>query len=143
MKSLTGRRDIIVQIEIWDRFDYTDSRGSDRWQIHPYNPRNNVNYTYEESSFAKRYPDHRVIVATHCYMRKKGRDTSCATSYKVAGNSGEQIWQKFIRNASLQQKNGLSKAEREALAQIVKAERSTSISGVMKAVRALRKGFKG
>ncbi|MEO1973744.1 MAG: putative collagen-binding domain-containing protein [Pirellulaceae bacterium] len=54
----TGRRDIIVQIEIWDRFDYTDSRGSNRWQIHPYNPRNNVNYTYEESSFAKRYPDH-------------------------------------------------------------------------------------
>lgn len=45
----------------------------------------------------KRHPDHRVIVATHCYMRKKQRDTSCATSYKVAGNSGEQMWQKFIR----------------------------------------------
>lgn len=45
----------------------------------------------------RRYPDHRVIVATHCYMRPKGRDTACATSYKIAGNSGEQIWQKFIR----------------------------------------------
>ena len=45
----------------------------------------------------KRHPDHRVIVATHCYMRPKGRDTGCATSYSVAGNSGEQIWQKFIR----------------------------------------------
>jgi predicted phosphodiesterase len=45
----------------------------------------------------KRYPDHRVIVATHCYMRPKGRDTACATSYKVAGNSGEQMWQKLIR----------------------------------------------
>ncbi len=45
----------------------------------------------------RRYPNHRVIVATHCYMRQKGRDTSCATSYKVAGNSGEQMWQKFIR----------------------------------------------
>ncbi|MCA9118799.1 MAG: hypothetical protein KDB11_01375 [Planctomycetales bacterium] len=54
----TRRRDIIVQIEIWDRFDYTDSGGSDRWQIHPYNPRNNVNYTYDESGFATRYPDH-------------------------------------------------------------------------------------
>ena len=52
-------------------------------------------------------------------------------------------WQKFIRNASLQQKNSLSKVERDALAQIVKAEKSTSLSGVMKAVRALRKGFKG
>lgn len=53
----TAKRSIFVQIEIWDRFDYTDS-GSNRWQIHPYNPRNNVNYTYDESSFATRYPDH-------------------------------------------------------------------------------------
>lgn len=58
MLSETGRREIIVQIEIWDRFDYTDSRGSDRWKKHPYNPSNNVNYTYEESGFAARYPDH-------------------------------------------------------------------------------------
>lgn len=48
------------------------------------------------SGVTKRYPDHRVIVATHCYMRPNGRDTACATSYKVAGNSGEQMWQKFI-----------------------------------------------
>ena len=56
---------------------------------------------------------------------------------------GVSPWQKFIRNASLQQKNGLSKAERDALAHIAKAERATSMSGVIKAVRALRKGFKG
>lgn len=54
----TGKRGIIVQIEVWDRFDYTDTGGADRWQIHPYNPKNNVNYTYEESGFAERYPDH-------------------------------------------------------------------------------------
>lgn len=46
---------------------------------------------------AKRYSDHRVIVATHCYMRPKERDTSCATAYKIKGNSGEQMWQKLIR----------------------------------------------
>lgn len=45
----------------------------------------------------ERHPDHRVIVATHCYMRPDGRDTNCATAYKVAGNSGEQVWQKLIR----------------------------------------------
>lgn len=45
----------------------------------------------------KRHPNHRVIVATHCYMRPKQRDTGCATAYNIAGNSGEQIWQKFIR----------------------------------------------
>lgn len=54
----TAEREIFVQIEVWDRFDYTDNGRSDRWQIHPYNPRNNVNYTYEESGFAPRYPDH-------------------------------------------------------------------------------------
>jgi hypothetical protein len=46
---------------------------------------------------AGRHPNHRVLVATHCYMRPLGRDTSCDTSYKVAGNSGEDIWQKLIR----------------------------------------------
>ena len=45
----------------------------------------------------KKYPDHRVIVATHCYMRLTGRDTDCASSYNIAGNSGEQMWQKLIR----------------------------------------------
>lgn len=54
----TSRRGIFVQIEIWDRFDYSDSGGGNRWQIHPYNPKNNVNYTYQESGFAERYPDH-------------------------------------------------------------------------------------
>jgi len=54
----TSRRHIFVQIEIWDRFDYTDLRGSNRWQIHPYNPSNNVNYTHEESGFAASYPAH-------------------------------------------------------------------------------------
>jgi hypothetical protein len=54
----TAKRHIIVQIEVWDRFDYTDTGGSDHWQNHPYNPQNNVNYTCEQSGFAKRYPDH-------------------------------------------------------------------------------------
>jgi len=58
MLRLTAEREIIVQIEVWDRFDYTDNRQADRWQRHPYNPKNNVNYTYEASGFAERYPDH-------------------------------------------------------------------------------------
>jgi hypothetical protein len=57
LKETAGRK-IFVQIEIWDRFDYTDSGGSDRWQNHPYNPANNVNYSYDDSGFARRYPDH-------------------------------------------------------------------------------------
>ena len=56
--SETAARRIFVQIEIWDRFDYVDNGGDERWQIHPYNPANNVNYTYEASGFEPRYPDH-------------------------------------------------------------------------------------
>jgi hypothetical protein len=51
---LTCERDIIVQIEVWDRFDYSQ----ERWKLHPYNPANNVNYTFEQSGFAPDYPDH-------------------------------------------------------------------------------------
>jgi hypothetical protein len=58
MLKETAKRRIFVQIEIWDRFDYTDSGGSGRWQIHPYNPKNNVNFSYEQSGFAERYADH-------------------------------------------------------------------------------------
>jgi hypothetical protein len=47
----TARRDIFVQIEVWDRFDYSQ----DNWPGHPYNPKNNVNYTGQESSLAAVY----------------------------------------------------------------------------------------
>jgi hypothetical protein len=30
-------------------------------------------------------------------MRPEGRDTVCASDYKIEGNSGEQTWQKLIR----------------------------------------------
>ena len=54
MLEWTEARDIIVQIEVWDRFDYS----RDNWIGHPYNPKNNVNYTHEESGLAAEYPDH-------------------------------------------------------------------------------------
>lgn len=50
----TAERQIFVQIEVWDRFDYA----REHWEPHPYNPRNNVNYTYQQSGFAEHYPDH-------------------------------------------------------------------------------------
>ncbi len=50
----TAKRDIIVQIEVWDRFDYS----RDNWPGHPYNPKNNINYTSKESTLAAKYPDH-------------------------------------------------------------------------------------
>jgi hypothetical protein len=54
MLRLTRDRGIIVQIEIWDRFDFF----GDNWKKHPYNPANNVNYPPQESGLAAEYPDH-------------------------------------------------------------------------------------
>ncbi len=50
----TAKRDIIVQIEIWDRFDYARNH----WPLHPYNPQNNINYSTETSGLELEYPDH-------------------------------------------------------------------------------------
>jgi hypothetical protein len=54
----TAERDIIVQIEVWDRFDYSDVRKSGNWDRNPYNPKNNINYTEKETGLAAAYPDH-------------------------------------------------------------------------------------
>lgn len=51
---LTAERGIIVQIEVWDRFDYSTKY----WPPHPYNPKNNINYSSEESGLAIDYPQH-------------------------------------------------------------------------------------
>jgi hypothetical protein len=67
--EMTARRDIVVQIEIWDRWDY----GADRephyraygWSAHPFNPKNNVNYTSERTGLPEQrwegYPIFRTI----------------------------------------------------------------------------------
>jgi len=54
MLAWTAERDIIVQIEVWDRFDYSTTN----WETSPWNPGNNVNYTYEQTGFATKYPQH-------------------------------------------------------------------------------------
>ncbi len=48
--KLTFDRDIIVQIEVWDPHDlYRDREPRGGWSKHPFNPRNNINYTAEET----------------------------------------------------------------------------------------------
>jgi len=45
-----------------------------------------------------KHPDYRTIIVTHSYLtRKKGQRTG-ADNYLVKGNSGEEIWEKFIRH---------------------------------------------
>ncbi|MBW8039104.1 MAG: hypothetical protein FVQ85_03795 [Planctomycetes bacterium] len=45
-------RDIIIQIEVWDRFDYSQ----DQWKNSPWCPANNINYTSEQTGLANNYP---------------------------------------------------------------------------------------
>jgi hypothetical protein len=54
----THQRQIMVQIELWDRFDYSDHGQIKHWQNHPYNPKNNINYSSWKSRLGMRYPDH-------------------------------------------------------------------------------------
>ena len=54
MLKWTAEREIFVQIEVWDRFDYS----THFWQISPWNPAKNVNYSYEDIGFEPEYPKH-------------------------------------------------------------------------------------
>ncbi|HPE74668.1 MAG TPA: hypothetical protein PLC80_01190 [Draconibacterium sp.] len=54
MLRWTSEREIFVQIEVWDRFDFS----RDNWEISPWNPACNINYSFEETGFSKEYPLH-------------------------------------------------------------------------------------
>lgn len=47
----TARRGIIVQLELWDRHDFSEvsERSPRGWGNHPWNPKNNINYSASES----------------------------------------------------------------------------------------------
>jgi hypothetical protein len=49
MLEETAKRDIIVEVEIWERHDCYRTRDQAGWLRHPFNPDNNINYTEEES----------------------------------------------------------------------------------------------
>jgi hypothetical protein len=52
--DLCAGRDIIAQIEVWDRFDFA----RDPWQLNPFNPKNNRNYTSAESGLVHEIATH-------------------------------------------------------------------------------------
>ena len=61
-------RDIIVQIEVWDRFDHS----REPWQVNPLNPNNNNNYTSEQSGLMTDYPNHPWIDEQPLFHTIKG-----------------------------------------------------------------------
>ncbi|MFQ6035703.1 MAG: hypothetical protein ACE5NM_07630 [Sedimentisphaerales bacterium] len=54
--KLTSERDIIVQIEVWATFDYY----RDNWQVNPFNPKNNINYTAKQTGLPEQVNSHPV-----------------------------------------------------------------------------------
>ncbi|MGH7965426.1 MAG: helix-turn-helix domain-containing protein [Candidatus Binatia bacterium] len=62
---------------------------------------------------------------------------------KAASAGSLSLWEQFLCNPSLQQQHGLTSREQEAIAQLMLAGKATSMAGVLKAVKALRRGFAG
>ena len=58
---LTAEREIIVQIEVWDRFDFARAE----WLLNPFNPQNNVNYSVAESGLPE-------VIEGHPMLRENG-----------------------------------------------------------------------
>jgi hypothetical protein len=56
MLKLTHERDIIVQIEVWATFDYY----RDNWDVNPFNPKNNINYTTEQTQLPVQVNSHPI-----------------------------------------------------------------------------------
>lgn len=75
------------------------------------------------------------------YLLANPRVRSLLGKGKMPSPSSLSLWQKFLRDTTLQQKQGLSKREQEALSQLRQAEKTETITGVLKIVSALRKGF--
>ena len=51
--TLSQRLGIIVQIEVWDRFDFS----GEQWQINAFNPKHNINYTPQQSGLRESHPE--------------------------------------------------------------------------------------
>lgn len=53
---LSSARDIIVQVELWATFDFY----RENWDINPFNPKNNFNYTAERTRLPLEVPTHPI-----------------------------------------------------------------------------------
>ncbi|MBD3267229.1 hypothetical protein GF373_11220 [bacterium] len=58
------KRDMIVQIEVWDRFDLIDGSWGG-WPVSPWNPKNNKNYTAKTSGLRLSYKSYK----THPFLQ--------------------------------------------------------------------------
>jgi len=52
--ELTSEREIVVQVELWATFDFY----RENWDLNPFNPKNNTNYTAERTKLPLEVPTH-------------------------------------------------------------------------------------
>jgi hypothetical protein len=79
MLKWTHERDIIVQIEVWDRFDFSQQN----WEISPWNPGNNVNYTMNRRAL----PPSTARIPARTGSRSSTRSKACRTTTPARSDS--------------------------------------------------------
>lgn len=90
MLEETARRNIVVQIELWDIWDFISIEpsenerpiGNPRWYAHPWNPRNNINYTTENTYLPE---------AWHTPMGEQTEDTIHPIMKTVPGLNNDRV----------------------------------------------------
>lgn len=99
-----------------------------------------------------RHPSQKVVERLSSALKLDSQDLYLLANPRVrsllgkapkAAPASQSLWQKFLRDSSLQQSQGLTSQEKEALAQVAQAEKAASMAGVVKAIKALRRGFAG
>jgi hypothetical protein len=55
--ELASEREIVVQVEVWATFDFY----RDNWEINPFNPKNNTNYTAERTKLPLEVSTHPIF----------------------------------------------------------------------------------
>lgn len=99
-----------------------------------------------------RHPSQKVVERLSSALKLDSQDLYLLANPRVrsllgkapkAAPASQSLWQKFLRDSSLQQSQGLTSQEKEALAQVAQAEKASSMAGVVKAIKALRHGFAG
>ncbi|MBU1822901.1 MAG: hypothetical protein KKG00_15545 [Bacteroidetes bacterium] len=62
---LTQQRNIVLQMELWDRFDIG---GDTHYMVSPWRPENNVNYTEAESGLPNAWKGDDAVIHTHPFF---------------------------------------------------------------------------
>ncbi len=96
MLKWTAEREIFVQIEVWDRFDYSDWGKPQKWQSSAWNPKNNSNYSYDQSGFAKKYHNGQLYNDQHPFFHSIPGTKQYQKKYDLIRHHQERFVDKML-----------------------------------------------